>query len=166
MKRAKDEGEPQGAIVDTSVLVEYLSLEPTSPRDAAFGHYLEEIVLESKKYQILYISSMTKTELLYISCRAQGWERARTLVKKFLNNFIELHTPEIDELAAQIKSQCPIALSDCFSIAIGSFLALPVYFMKERELTGEIQSTIKEKFDVNLMVFDKQALSKELSSVE
>ncbi len=161
MGMAKDESELQGAIVDTGVLVEYLSSEPDIPKDAAFAQYLEETVLESKKYQILYISSMTKTELLYISCRTQGWEKAKSIVKKFLTNFVELHLPEIDELAAQIKCQCPIALSDCFTIAIGSILALPVYFLKERELTDEIQLTIKDTYSVNLIVLEKEAVSKE-----
>ncbi len=147
-----------GAVIDTGVLVEYLSLDAKNPRDVEFGEQIENTILESHNFEVLYISTLTRVEVLYIICRIEGWKNAKEIINSLTMNFIELRILELDDLAAQIKCECPIALSDCYSLAIGSTLTMPVYFMKERELTKKVQTRVKDHFNAEMIILEREML--------
>ncbi len=145
----------KAATLDTGVLIEYLSLDKEKPEEREFLEQLEKTILETDRYSILYIPSIVKSELLYITCRLKGWKEAKNTIDDFLTNFIVLRIPDLDEIAAQIKCRVPIALADCYTLAIGKFLSTPTFFIKEKELTKKNQEIISEEFSINLKLIER-----------
>lgn len=95
---------------------------------------------------------LLKSEIYYILCRSLGRERAEEYleqIEEFIN-FIE--NRYLYQIAGQIKCEFPIALSDCYSIAVGFLHSCPILFLEEKELSEEIITKIKEKYDVNIHV--------------
>lgn len=159
MKRTNEDAQIRAATLDTGILIEYLSLDEEKPEEEKFLKRLEDTLLETDKYQILYIPSIIKTELLYITCRLKGWEKAKATIDDFLSNFVILRTPNLDEMAAQIKCKIPITLADCYTLAIGQFLSTPTFFISEKELTEEAQQIILEEFSIDLKLIDKPMMN-------
>lgn len=155
MKKTNEEPQIKAATLDTGVLIEYLSLDKEKPEEKKFLKHLEDTLLETDKYQILYIPSIVKSELLYITCRLKGWEEAKATIDDFLSNFVILRVPDLDEIAAQIKCKVPIAIADCYTLAIGKFLSTPTYFINEKELAEEVQQIISEEFSIDLKLIEK-----------
>ena len=155
MKNNSEEAQIKAATLDTGVLIEYLSLDKGKPKEKKFLKYLEDQLLETDKYRILYIPSIVKAELLYITCRLKGWEEAKTTIEDFLTNFVILRVPNLDEIAARIKCKVPIALADCYTLAIGKFLSTPTYFINETELSKKVQQIILEEFMIDLRLIER-----------
>ncbi len=145
----------KAATLDTGVLIEYLSLDKEKTEEKQFLEKLEKTILETDRYRILYIPSIVKTELLYTTCRLKGWKEAKKTIDGFLANFIVLRSPDLDEIAAQIKCKVPIAFADCYTLAIGKFLSIPTYFIKEKEITKKNQEIISEEFSINLKLIER-----------
>lgn len=143
------------AIVDTGLILTYLSMETNSSKKKQYIAYLEQEVFENPQYDNLAITPMTKTELLYIICRTKGWNEAQVYTDLLLSNFVIIRNTEVEELAALIKCKVSVALVDCYVVATGSLFNLPVYFLEERELTQNVQNSIKEDFKVDLKVLRK-----------
>ena len=160
MKNSSENVQIKAAAVDTGVLIEYLSLNTGKPEEKEFLKYLEYELLETDKYRILYIHSIEKLELLYITCRLKGWEEAKTIIDDFLTNFVILRAPNLDEIAARIKCTAPIAIADCYTLAIGKFLSIPTYFIHERELTNKVQQVILEEFSIDLRLIENPVRDK------
>ncbi|PWI46278.1 hypothetical protein CEE45_17705 [Candidatus Heimdallarchaeota archaeon B3_Heim] len=157
MKNNSEDAQIKAATLDTGVLIEYLSLDKEKPKENMFLKHLEEILLETDKYRILYIPSIVKSELLYITCRLKGWEEAKTTIDDFLTNFVILRVPDLDGIAARIKCKVPIALADCYTLAIGKFLSTPTYFINEIELSKKVQKIISEEFMIDLRIIERPA---------
>lgn len=155
MKKNTDDTQIKAAALDTGVLIEYLSLDKEKPKEKKFLKHLEELLLETDKYRILYIPSIVKSELLYITCRLKGWEEAKTTIDDFLTNFVILRVPDLDEIAARIKCKIPVALADCYTLAIGKFLSTPTYFIRETELSKKVQKIILEEFMIDLRLIER-----------
>jgi len=154
MKESNSNGHVSAAAIDTGVIIKYLTLNKDDPDDKEQALILEEKILESTDYQVLYISAMTRTELLYVMCRQSTWEEAKEIVELITSNFIVLREPQLEELAAEIKCKCTISLADCYTLAIGKMLQIPVYFIREKEITDQIQDIIKDYFSINLILLE------------
>jgi predicted nucleic acid-binding protein len=150
-----NEDEIKAATLDSGVLVEYLSLDKEKPDENKFLKHLEDSLLETEEYRILYISALVKVELLYITCRLSGWKKAKKTIEEFLSNFVILRAADLDEIAAQIKCRVPIALADCYTLAIGKLLSVPTYFSSEKELTENIKEIIREELSIDLKLIEK-----------
>ncbi len=155
MKNIRDDDQIKAATLDTGVLIEYLSLDKEKPEEKKFLKHLEDNLLETDKYRILYLPSIVKSELLYITCRLKGWEEARSTINDFLTNFVILRVPDLDEITAQIKCKVPIAIADCYTLAIGKFLSIPTYFISEKELTEKVQQIISDEFSIDLRLIER-----------
>ncbi|MHA1167677.1 MAG: PIN domain-containing protein [Candidatus Hodarchaeales archaeon] len=149
------ESEVAAAALDTGVIIEYLSLDMKNPADRKYAAFIEQTIIESARYEVLYISSLSITELLYVLCRNSNWEAAKKTTNELIANFIVLRSPVIEEIAAEIKCKCSISLADCYTLALGKILPIPVYFMKEDEFTPENQNIVKYEFSINLIMLDR-----------
>jgi predicted nucleic acid-binding protein len=149
----------KAAAVDTGIIIEYLSLRKEKTEEQKFLEQLETTILESEKYRVLYIPAIVKTELLYITCRLKGWNESQTIINDLLANFVVLRIPDLDEIAASIKCRVPIALADCYTLAVGKYLSIPAYFIKEQELTPENQEILTKELSVDLKVIERPKLT-------
>ncbi|MHA1353124.1 MAG: PIN domain-containing protein [Candidatus Heimdallarchaeaceae archaeon] len=147
----------KAAVVDTGVLLEYLTLDKTKKDSRKYFNYLNSELFQNHNYKQIFISFLTKTELLYISCRIKGWKKAKEYVSSLVNSFIIVSNDEIDELAALIKCKIPIALPDCFNLAIAKIYKIPAYFLEEKELSSQTQRKIITELNIDLHIIQKRA---------
>ncbi|MBD3191658.1 MAG: hypothetical protein GF308_13505 [Candidatus Heimdallarchaeota archaeon] len=145
----------KATVIDTGVLIEYLTIDPEKREEQKYKEYLETQLFKNKKYERFVISFLTRTELLYIHCRMNGWKKAKQYVGEIVKNLTIIRTKELDDLAAMIKCQLPIALVDCYGLAIGWLMNIPVYFVEEKELTEQLRKTIREKMNIEINVVKK-----------
>ena len=143
------------AVVDTGLIIEYLTIDSENTKQKGYKEFLDKNLFRNKQISQIYISFLTKTELLYIVCRTKGWSKAEEIVEHIVSNFAIIRDKEIDELAALIKCKIPVALPDCFNLSIAVLYGIPVYFLEEREFTKEISSLIKSELKVNLKLLGK-----------
>lgn len=95
-------------ILDTSALIALRSDEPGADR-------VETLLVQAKKAQChLFVSFMTRMELLYCIWRDEGEEAAREALR--LVDSFDIHwvscEPEILEMAARIKAQGGLSVAD------------------------------------------------------
>ena len=91
-----------------------------------------------------FSTELAITELRYVLCRKLGFKKAKKLVDMLISSgyiVVEDISPLID-LAAVYKCERAISLPDCFSIALGEYLSLPVLFARRE---AELQTEIKKK---------------------
>ncbi|TFF98069.1 MAG: type II toxin-antitoxin system VapC family toxin [Promethearchaeota archaeon] len=123
----KNDSLKKSIIVDTGVLIEFLE-------NSVLGKIFSKHFLENKTYQEFYISPLTDTELKYILCRKSNHEIAKSKINKFLKDFIIFSEKELRDEAFQLKCNFSISLADCYSLAIGKLLNIPVLMKKESEI--------------------------------
>ena len=90
------------------------------------------------------------TEVLYLMCRRIGFEKAKRHVESLIfSGLIDLEpTVELMEIAARIKCSHPLALADCYTLALAEKRHLVALFLdRETELVREIS---RAPFDVEL----------------
>ena len=121
--------------VDTGILIEILE-------DSDLGKVFYQKVLESLQFQKIYISPLTDTELKYIFCRQSGYKEAKELVLEFLKDFIICSESELRDEAFRLKCNFPISIADCYSLAVGKVLNIPVYMIKEKEIEKVIDKLL------------------------
>lgn len=143
------------AVVDTGLIIEYLTMDSNNIKQRGYKEFLDRNLFRNKQISQIYISFLTKTELLYVVCRTEGWSKAKEIVDHIVSNFVVIRDKEIDDLAALIKCKIPIALPDCFNLSIAVLYGIPVYFLEEKEFTKEISILIKNELEVDLKLLRK-----------
>lgn len=143
------------AIVDTGLIIEYLTIDSKKSKQKEYKKFLDKNIFKNKQISQIYISFLTKTELLYVVCRTKGWSKAKEIVNHIVSNFVVIREKEIDDLAALIKCKIPVALTDCFNLSIAVLYDIPVYFLEEKEFTKEISTLIKSELKVDLKLLRK-----------
>lgn len=99
------------------------------------------------------------TEVLYLICRRIGFEKAKHRVDiLILSGLIALEpTAELMETAARIKCARPIALADCYTLALAENRHLVALFAeKEAELVREME---RAPFDVEMEFLSERGSS-------
>jgi len=66
----------------------------------------------------------------------------------------------LDEIAARIKCTFPIAIADCYTLAIGKLLSIPTYFIHEKELTKKVHQAISKEFLIDLRMIERPVRNK------
>lgn len=133
--------------LDTGIYIEYFQAE-----ESELKKDLRELLFQEDSKIRLQGHYLLKSEIYYIMCRSLGRERAEDLIEEIEEfiNFID--SGFLYRIVGQIKCKYPIALSDCYSIAVGVFQKCPVLFLKENELSDEIVNDINEEFNVEIHI--------------
>jgi uncharacterized protein len=135
--------EPSGNIVfDTGVFLEIAN------RSDNGGHAKE--LLESGKVRA-FANEINIAELTYLICRKVGKEKSEQAIKDLLESgYISVSSfAEHAQNAADMKCERSLAFSDCFVLAMGEAMKIPVLFAsRERELMKEIS---KEPFKTSIL---------------
>ena len=146
----------KNVVVDTGLIIEYLTINPQVKEQKENKKYLDEILFKNKRISQIYISLLTKVELLYIVCSSFDWSRAKEIVDQIVGNFIILRNEDIENLAALIKCKFPLALPDCFNLSLAVLYNMPVYFMEEKEFTKEIVKQIQTELKIKINLIEKR----------
>ncbi len=129
-------------VVDTGVLIEYM--EGTD-----LGKKFKERVLMNDGFHSFFISPLTQVEILYITCRKEGFDRAKEIASEFLKNFLKSNEEDLREDAARLKCKFPIALADCYALALACRKDIPLLMKKE----SEIEKIINQEDLQNRIIF-------------
>ncbi len=141
MNEKKDTQNTSNA-VDTGVLFEFLD-------DSNLGKVFYQKVLKNPQFQKFYISPLTDVELKYLMCRQSGYKEAKEFISDFLKDFIIYPESELRDEAFRLKCNFPISISDCYSLAVGKILNIPIYMKKEKKIDQVLDgllSMVKIKF--------------------
>ena len=84
-----------------------------------------------------------------------GWEKGKSTIEELFSNSIVIKVPKLDEIADRIKCSIPIAITDCYTLAIGNYLSIPTYFMQEKEFDENAQQIIYKEFSIDLKLIEK-----------
>ena len=132
-------------VFDAGVLIELLSQTPS-------GAWVRDRLLEGRL--IAYTTELAIAEIKYVLCRRIGWDAATRAIDLLLASryiTIEPITLLID-YAAQYKCKYPIALPDCFTLALAKRLESPALFArKERELAHLVK---QKALDVEILFLE------------
>ena len=133
--------------IDTGIYIKYFQEEENDLKKN-----LRKFLFHEKSNVRLYGHYLLKAEIYYILCRSLGREQAEEIIKEIEEfiNFID--SGFLYQIAGQIKCEYPIALPDCYSIAVGFLHSCPILFLKEEELSDEIINKIKENYNVDIYV--------------
>lgn len=142
-------GNHQKFVFDSGVLLAYLQNE-----NEKFTEIMDELIFSEKSTKVVICDQLTLTEIFYIYCRIHGVKKARVLINDMKSMFEITKIDSLHLIAGKLKCQYPIALSDCFSIALGIVKNAPILFMKEKELTKKIQREIERDYNANLAIID------------
>jgi len=137
--------ETQNVVLDTSVLLCYFMDEIQD-----INSILEEYIFNLNSKITIYGHNFIKTQLFYITCRQKGISEAENLIKKLQNIMNTISDIWLYKKAASIKCKYPIAIADCFSISLAILQDCPVFFLPEKELSGELIEKIKMEFNVDI----------------
>lgn len=124
-----------GIVLDTGVMVEILE----DKQKTLFNHIISGLMRA-------YITSLSLTELQYVMCRKLGSSEAGNVMEEFIssNLVMPLEIEGTGRIAADLKCKFPIAIADCYSLALGKQLGLPVYMRKEKEIVRVLSELKKE----------------------
>jgi predicted nucleic acid-binding protein len=111
---------------------------------------LEDYIFKLDSKITLYGHSLIKAELFYITFRLKGLREAENLVKRLENIMNTISDIWLYKKAASIKCKYPIAISDCFSISLAILQDCPVFFLTEKELSGELIEKINKDYNVKI----------------
>jgi len=134
-------------VLDTSVLLGYLIREA---RD--INYLLEEYVFTQESKILLYGHNLIKSELFYITCREKGMTEAEMVLKKTESIMNIISDTWLFKKAANIKCRYPIAISDCYSIALAILQECPVFFLPEAELSRSIVNQINKDYNAKIQI--------------
>ena len=134
-------------VLDTSIYIEYFKEEENEIKKI-----LRKFLFNENSSIQLLGHYILKSEIYYILCRFLEKERINSIIKEIDKFIIFIGGEFLFQLAGEIKCKYPIALSDCFSIAIGIIYKCPVIFLKERELTEDRISSINQEFNVKIEI--------------
>ena len=133
-------------VFDTGALVELL--EPTSK----IGEELKASMAEGSINA--HVSEVSLAELYYVMCRRLRHERATSRYEDLrASNYLYVtETSSLTFLAGRYKCERSMSLADCFSLALGKHLRLPVLFRsREQELELELK---KKPFDLQILFLE------------
>lgn len=123
--------------LDASVLIEVL----------AGSEVVRDLIDSIAKGAIsAYVSRLSLTEVLYVTCRLWGREKALQRVQILLDSgtLTIIEDEMIWEYVADCKCRIPISLGDCFTLAMAKKYGLtPLFLRPEREIL-ENKEKIKE----------------------
>lgn len=126
--------EPSGNIVfDTGALLEIVS-------GSALGAYAKQLLQSGAV--LAFTSELNIGELRYLICRKAGEKESEETVKNLTQSGYIRVTPVTDFInqASNIKCRRSIAFADCFALALGESMRVPVLFAsRESELVREIR---------------------------
>ena len=137
--------ETQNVVLDTSVLLCYLMDELQD-----INSILEEYIFNRDSKITVYGHNLIKTEIFYIACRQKGISEAENLIKKLEKIMNTISDIWLYKKAASIKCKYPIAIPDCFSISLAILQDCPVFFLPEKELSGELIDKIKMELNADI----------------
>lgn len=132
-------------VFDTSSLLELLDLTPK-------GILIKESLTSNRL--TAHISEVSLSEAIYILCRRLGYEKSISKIRSLVDSgyFEVRETSDIFELAAKYKCERSLSIVDCYALALGKDLNIPVLFSRrEKELAKEIKSKI---FDVKIVFLE------------
>lgn len=136
---AREKSNETAIVVETGALIELLE-------NTDLGEAFSANILENPRFLRFYISPLTDTELKYIFCRRSGFQEAIKLVSEIIKDFIICSEANLRDKAIQLKCTFPISLADCYSLAIGILLKIPICMKKEEEITqisSDLSSLVK-----------------------
>lgn len=132
-------------VFDASVLVEVIF-------STVGGRLVRRMLVDEVLFG--YVTELAVSELRYVVCRMLGRDEAWRRVDKLLASgyFRVEEISPIVTLASEYKCERAISLPDCFSIALGEYLSMPVLFARrEKELVREIE---RKPFDVDILFLE------------
>lgn len=88
-----------------------------------------------------YITAINMAEVHYVLCRRLGPQTARSVVEGLLNSRVVklVEAPDLHRLAADCKCRLPIALGDCYAIALARLMGTKAYFRREKEIVEALE---------------------------
>ncbi|MDG6996452.1 MAG: PIN domain-containing protein [Nitrososphaerota archaeon] len=143
--------EPSGNIVfDTGALLEIVS-------GSELGAYAKRLLQSGAV--LAFTSELNVGELLYLICRKVGEKKSEETVKNLTQSGYVRVSPvsSFVKEAGRIKCVRSIAFADCFALAMGESMRVPVLFASpESELVREIK---REPFKTEVMFLSALAKS-------
>lgn len=138
----KKDSQNASIAVDTGVLFEFLN-------DSDLGKVFYQKILINPQFQKIYVSPLTEVELKYLMCRQSSYKDAKEFISDFLKDFIIYPESELRDETFRLKCNFPISIADCYSLAVGKILNIPIYMKKEKEIDqvlDRLLSIVKIKF--------------------
>lgn len=132
-------------VFDTSAFIELVNLTPK-------GILLKESLVSNQP--LVHISEISLSEVIYILCRRLGYEKSIDVLKSLLDTqyFAIEQSSTCYELAGRYKCERSLSIVDCYALALGKHLGLPVLFARrETELAREIK---RKAFDVKIIFLE------------
>lgn len=132
-------------VFDTGALLELM--EPSS-----IGTKLKSSIKDGSI--TVNVAEVSLAELYYVMCRRLGHEKAHSKYEDLRqSNYLSVAESSIlTPLAGEYKCERSISLADCFSLALGKHLKIPVLFRnREQELLTESK---KRSFDLKLLFLE------------
>jgi predicted nucleic acid-binding protein len=132
-------------VFDTSAFIELIDLTPK-------GTLLRESLVSNKLSA--HLSEISLSETIYVLCRRLGYERSVSAVKGLIDTgyFGIEQSSNIYGLAGRYICERSLPIADCYSLALGNYLRLPVLFSRrETELAKEIK---RKEFDVKIVFLE------------
>lgn len=145
----------KGVVIDTGILIDYYTRKLENEHHRKYIEYLENEIYDNQEYEELFLSFLSRTELLYLICRLKGWIKGREYVENLLEDYTLVRNESLDEIAATLKCNLSISLADCYVIATGILFGIPVFFSEEKELSINVQERIRREFAVDLHIIRK-----------
>ncbi|MEB3778998.1 MAG: PIN domain-containing protein [Desulfurococcales archaeon] len=115
-------------VLDASVLIEILA------GSGVVKDLVDSIIIGDTD---AYVTRLSLTEALYVTCRLWGQERALERMQTLIDSrtFTIIEDEKIWEHAANCKCQIPISLGDCYTLAAAKKYGItPLFLRAEREI--------------------------------
>ena len=139
--------ENEKIVLDTGIWIAYLMKE-----NEQLNHLLDNYYFSDLTPNILCGNELLLSEIFYIVCRRNGTQTGLLILEELKKILILSDNYSLVEIAGHIKCQFAISLVDCYSIATSILNNCPVVFKIEEELSHDIVSEIKQKFDSTIIL--------------
>jgi len=88
-----------------------------------------------------YVNAVTVSEALYVLCRKENWEQAKSFIGEQTRELTVIPSSQVTALAAAFKCKFSIALADCWTLATAKHKKVPALFaFKEAELIDHLDA--------------------------